>query len=540
MRTVLCVYAIMMAFGGGVVSAQPAEPVNDRVRAFIERNTVVLEVFDVGADANIANGTAFVIGQNGDVLVLGTAEHVLEKYRAAIRDQLEVEVRAWVESPREFFRVSVAAPHDGELGTPVDFCALAASSTEALKYINPVLDKPLIAPVPTRDSQAVYSYGWDREKRRLSWCQRGWVRRVTDSSIEFVASQVLKGRSGSLLCSGSGAFGMIRARGGHGRVNRAVPLSLIAELVERSGHPGMFASSEAAERLEFAYDERLLIGVYGIEKIPLETTFQPVWYVIELEETIDSGYRGKIHSSTVSAPVVIEPTPAGLSLRVERTVGWVELGERGKVPGGSYEWEQAPDQALDGMLVMRCEHRRTFEHDPTRTVSVDLWMALPQRRQELLASRMLMSNKDLFRYGGNYQNEMIDLFVNRGAIGSGAVQKKVRPFTNVMYASRSTQCELVIPGRVHRDRRVELFGRVLWPDFAKQHWPTEREPARSFSLDATALPAHSAARVTLDHAGDEFRVSWIQRDEIAELRFSQATHTAYAMLFMEGAILRYD
>ncbi len=523
--------------------AQPAVPGDHEFRSTIERNTIVIETYNFKAKQRTSIGTGFIIGATDGQLLFGTAAHVLKKYRQSVELDQPVELRGWAESSEDYFRLK---PH--ELNQTVDdrtdFAVLRTNEENARRYINPDLDALIVAPIPSRDSETLYSYGWDQDAERLSWARKGWVRRATESTIEFDASGIMGGRSGSLLCTGFGPIGVIRARGTRGRLNQAVPMSVVQDVLDLNGFQDLLHSSDAAEWLELAFSERLLVAVFAIEERSNEREYQPLWYALEIESKTDDGYAGRMWAGNSSTIVSIKPAEHGFVLATKEMLNWAGTHPwRGLLPAAEYSFHRSSDQTIDGMSTYDHQSTRTDDHDANLTMSLKIWIALPERRQELLATRVMMSNQDMFEFQGQHHIALLRFFVNHGLpLQSGAVNKRPLPFSTVLSAGLPAEFDLSIPGRLHRDNRVTLRGSVQLPDYATLHWSNEVHKAKTLFLDASQLTESTSSRVSLAHGGS-FSNSWRQAGESVPLRFDRGTSTPapdWFMVLMDGAVLEYE
>ena len=159
-RVRVCV-AVVCLFGAVASSlAQVAAP-SGKIRALVERNTIAIEVFDPGADQRVAIGSGFVIGESAGTMTFATAEHVVHEYRKAEAGGEELQIRAWQDSPTDWFEIELSPRLVHEEHGPLDFAVLSADADGARRYINPAPEAMLLAPMPTRDSERVFYFGWD-------------------------------------------------------------------------------------------------------------------------------------------------------------------------------------------------------------------------------------------------------------------------------------------------------------------------------------------------------------------------------------------
>ncbi len=543
LRALFTTLVALLAFSGPSHADQPG---NSEMRRLIERNTVVIEIFNPAAKQRLSIGTGFVLGESDDTMTFGTAEHVLKTYRTRVQDGANLQIRAWQDSPDQWFGLQptdriVHADHG-----PVDFAVLQASSSKARQYLNPAPGDLLLAPVPNRDSEPVFYFGWDSQNQRLSWGPRGWMRRAGEASLEFDSIGLEEGRSGAMLCSVAGPFAIVKSRGGRGQPNVGIPLKLAKALAIGTGLPVSLPESKAGEALRYAADQRLLIGIHGTEVLIDNPAPHPLWYALEIEDQDDESFTGTMHAGANALAVRLRATPTGFDLILPDVLEWSDTSPtwRAALPAGTYEFSVSNDQPIDGMISFSAHSTHAVSERSSEQAIVELNAALPVSRLELLGARLLLSNKRTFSIRDDKRLALTTFFVKRkhqidtNLVGTRPAQYYLMPLPKKDEQSFS----LVIPGRLHLDTFVDLEFQAQMPYYSKLKFADKIEVAQEFAIALREPAGPTISSTKLDYDAPSQVLSWKQSSEMTTLEFSVLTKEKVPSdfpVFLSNAVLRY-
>lgn len=362
-------FLLLMMLAPQPALAQPA----DDLRFDIERIAVVVQVYDADARMQMDRGSGFVIADDGETLTLLTAEHVV----AAVRDDDALIVRVLFHGTRRWVDAELGEPLAAGSGRALDAAILSVPRDWA-----PIADRKPIAQLMHSPSSTpgdpLWVFALDLNTGYLRW-RAATAGRSEGHLLAFDGAAIHPGCSGAVILSNTGPIGLVTQAGPGGRNHRAVRLDSVIEQLAPRKLVVIVKTDPLTDALRNAFDNRLGIAVFAMAAADRRSDGF-TWGAIELTAQIADGYAGSFICTGGASSCRFRLTEGEWTLELEQSVRIlpnprVEL----RAP---MMLSHESGVAIPGMVIIRAP------------VDVgDVLLAVPHRNTEMLASRVLLSNR---------------------------------------------------------------------------------------------------------------------------------------------------
>jgi hypothetical protein len=361
-----------------------ARPDTDAGRA-AEQVSAFVEVTSTTTGEPISRGTGFVVGRQGDELLILTADHVVEEARESRDVRIRVRLRdgsAWLDG--------TLLPRPNAEDDELDIAVIAALCGQDRFACSLEPSRLAVAASPAARDE-VWAYGREAAGQFLEW-RRGSVATLDGSRLLFDAEGIVEGCSGGPLLNAFGVVGVVTRRGSGGRGHEAVSIDAAMARLVAAGLPVGVSSDAVGQALNKSLERGLVVGVHTVAERAKGRNGG--WGAIEIESRDGDVFSGTLITYSSRAPVQIRRSGAGwtLALGSQQTHFTLNRGPLMRISGNI---ELAPDEnvQIPGILTLRGESDQ-----------VTVRLGIPTDSAELLGARLVAEAGRMLAKPSAWQN----------------------------------------------------------------------------------------------------------------------------------------
>ncbi len=513
--------AVAVLFAAVSWSIGQSEPPN-RVRSAVESDVAMVRVMDAASNQPIRFGTAFIVHDDGELLTLTTAAHVVA---SAIEDANQyVEVRfdgqdRWV-----------AAGNSGVLGSEdLDLATIHVKRSRASSLEGRRGAKLPVAAAPERAGE-VWVYGYDTDTNEGVW-RKCWVARQDGDAVLLDGRGIKAGYSGGVVVSSLGPVAMMSARGPGNADHRSISFLSIAAALSGSGVDHALVRNPASDALQHCLDRGLSIAGYCLDYRARGFAYQ-FWAAVELDTAASGSFSGIVYTGDQPGQlnrVAFVPGAATVTARFTVPLKWNNNGI-GAMPSTEVELELSETPVIDGFVLLKAD-----------VGDRHLYFAIPSGSKEMLFSRALLGAVQPGR-----DHAVLPSGIEHTVSGDALWNNENHPFVSrVTDNGHTSLLEFSLPANLVRDEPVTISGMHTVPDDLRRRrgWAEKVPELSSIVVHLETIRDTTIAQAPLGDDGKLFVIRASEApDEKLRLRFGRDPEllTNGASTFISTLTVEYD
>lgn len=403
----------------------------ERVRLEIEEDTVAIRLFDPTNSIEIGVGTGYIVGDDGDVLTVLTANHVISKSR--VDSDLEILVRFYGRD------VWVDAYLDSPVYESDDVATLSIRRTSS-RFGNTPRGRSLSINPPPENDGALWVYGYDKDLEEMVWASGVFIS-ATNSSMDYNARQVREGYSGAVVVSKLGPVAMAIKRGGGGRGHQSLRIDHISGLLHEKNIAFDLQENPAAIALAHVANTGLTMAMHVFD-LDDGSAF---WTGIRIQSKLDDdGYDADLITGEMVGKAHISANKNGITVTIlDQDLRWNIRGNFPKLTDRELHFWPTAEVVKDDFVILKAE-----------TTRGKVYIAIPTGNTEYLMSRVFVENTNK-----NSEKPNLDSWVKEVARISEASRLKVdstdQPFT-LLLNNHFGKIIISAPRSIHQDEHFVI------------------------------------------------------------------------------------
>jgi len=520
MKRILWIVAFL--FMGGVPERAPAQSEPPlRVRTAVEQDTALVRILDRRTHEPIRFGTAYIIKDDGKVLFLATAQHVLKGAADNPNQSIELQFFGqdlWVSASK----ATPMQPPELDLAmieVPRRFASFGTSRRGAALSVNPAVEPGTIA----------WVYGHDPSFERAVW-RECWIKARRGVVIPFDGGGVVGGFSGGVLVSSLGPVAMVTERGPNSTQNQAISYLDIADTLSQAGIEHALIRNPANDALDHAAKTGLTIAFYAEFFYP--NGVYRYWSAAEMSSAEAGAYSGTVyngHAPGEPNTVTLTPTATTVEAVFSTELIWDSNG-RGGFPTKTLVFTPTSTPVIEDMVLLKSESE-----------GVVCYLAIPTGSREFLMARTIIEH---VKPGQSFASLPRGIELTDKKDLSKA--NREIPFVNTIEDQGvNAQREFSLPQRLVRHQPITVTGVHLVPDAWRRN---QKHIEKEQTLSGTRVLVETLAQrlldeTTLGHDEQAFVLRVLEvPDENLVIRFQNASpvlrNGAYSMI--ADVLVDYD
>lgn len=430
LRAVLLILLTQVCHGQMPATVEPPGVLRD----MIEEHGVSVRLWDSQAGTEFELGSGLIVGDDGEKLIIATAEHVVEAARSE-GSTLRVEVRfvgrdAWSEA-----RLTPKLE-----GAGVDLAAIEVDRNKS-PFDRRLRARSLAIAPPPPSGDRLWVYALNRRAKQLTW-QTAWQGSTEGATISFDCEAVEPGCSGGVVLTGAGIVGMVQSAGIRGRNHQAHMYGDVLEKLGAAGVAVQMRVNTAIVALRYAR-ERRLTGALHVTDFSKPDQVASFWAGLHLTEGGGDEFAGEFVTGAGRTAVTFASDGPATLMKLPKDCGWPIRQGTPKVPSGVHRFEPAGDVSIPGFVILRGSIDKR-----------NAWLAIPMEPCEFVASRLLVGAAGTHSAKADIPRDNEAAMRNQSSTDVGG---RPRPFTTA-HTTRFNGFALLLPEQLHRDAPVRITG----------------------------------------------------------------------------------